>query len=342
MPDRSVLTLGNFDGPHVGHLAILRQARAIAEPQNARVIAITFDPPPIQVLRPGQEPPIIAPLDQRIDHLRKGGADHVEVLTPTPELLGESAEAFVEQLVKHHRPSAIVEGPDFRFGKGRAGDMATLTQLGQTHGFEAVTVPRVEAALGDLQTVAVSSSLIRWLVGRGRVADAAACLGRPFSLTANVVRGEQRGRQLGIPTANLDPDQLDALIIPADGVYAGLAEIAGGGEGPRGQGVDSAGPNHQSSIINHQSRFSAAISIGVKPTFGRKQLTVEAHLLNFDADLYGKQITLHFARWVRDQYPFPGVDALRQQLHRDIEQTRRWHAAGLLNRPPYSPDWVKA
>lgn len=325
MPDRSVLTLGNFDGPHIGHFEILQRARAVADQHDATVTAITFDPPPIRVLRPGQEPPVITPLDQRLQHLRSGGADAVEVLTPTPEMLGESAERFIQQLVERHDPVAILEGPDFRFGHGRAGDMQMLEQLGRARGFEAITVPRVEATLGDLQTVAVSSSLVRWLVGRGRVADAAACLGRPFSLTATVVQGEQRGRQLGIPTANLDPHQLAPMIIPADGVYSGYASFD---QSPRPQTPDP------------KPQCPAAISVGVKPTFGQKTLTVEAHLLDHDADLYGQTITLHFARWVRDQYPFPGVDALRHQLQRDIQQVRDWHDAGRRDRP-VSPERLK-
>ncbi|MEM6854084.1 MAG: bifunctional riboflavin kinase/FMN adenylyltransferase [Planctomycetota bacterium] len=335
MPDRSVLTLGNFDGPHVGHLAILDRAKSLARQHDARVTAITFDPPPIKVLRPGQEPPTITPLDQRIARLKAGGADEVIVLNPTPELLGQPAEEFIARLVEQHQPVAIVEGPDFRFGKGRGGDMDTLAELGQRHGFEAVTVPRVEAPLSDQQLAPVSSSLVRWLVGRGRVADAAVCLGQPFSLTAKVVRGEQRGRQLDIPTANLDAETIAPFIVPADGVYAGLAEISDSVEGTA---------NQKSSIKNPKSIFPAAISVGVKPTFGRTALTVEAHLLDYrpDAadDLYGQTLTLHFARWVRDQYPFPGVGPLREQLFRDIEQTRQWHASGVLE-PDLSADHVQ-
>lgn len=330
MPDPTVLTLGNFDGPHVGHLAILKRARTLANEHGARVVAITFDPPPIQVLRPGQEPPVIASLAQRTARLKTGGADEVQVMTPTPELLAQSADEFIERLVDQHHPVAIVEGPDFRFGKGRGGDMDKLAQLGHTHGFTAVTVPRVEAPLSDLQLAPVSSSLVRWLVGRGRVADAAVCLGQPFSLTAKVVKGEQRGRQLGIPTANLDATQIAPFIIPADGVYAGVAEV---------HMADPEEANPKSSIKNQ--KYPAAISVGVKPTFGQKTLTVEAHLLDTPGnpgspaspesfDLYGQPLTLHFARWVRDQYPFPGVVPLREQLFRDIEQTRRWHASGVL------------
>ncbi|MEM8738777.1 MAG: bifunctional riboflavin kinase/FMN adenylyltransferase [Planctomycetota bacterium] len=340
MPQRCVLTLGNFDGPHVGHLAILRCARTLADTHRARVVALTFDPPPVQVLRPGQQPPALTPLAQRLERLRRGGADDVHVLTPTPELLARSPEQFIKQLVERYHPIAIVEGPDFRFGKDRAGDMQTLADLGRSLDFEAVTVPRLETPLHDLTLAPVSSSLVRWLVGRGRVADAARCLGEPFSLTAPIIRGEQRGRQLGIPTANLDPDTLAPYILPADGVYAGTAELLSPAPDPS---PDSS-PEPERSDPSPRFR-PAAISIGIKPTFGQKTLTVEAHLLDYhppDADgLYGRTLTLRFARWVRDQYPFPGVQTLRQQLHRDLQQTRRWHADGMLT-PSVPPAPVKA
>lgn len=300
---RSVLTIGNYDGLHLGHAAILAQARRLADAQDAQVVAITFDPPPLQVLHPGAQPPRIMPTDSRVAMLRQLGADRVVLLEPTPDLLAQSPEAFVDEMLRRHQPIAFVEGPGFRFGKGRAGDMQHLATLGQTRGFVAMTVPRLDATLSDRQTVPISSSLVRWLVGRGRVHDADTCLGRPFELTAKVVRGEQRGRNLGVPTANLDPAHLDGFIIPADGVYAAHAIIE-----PTDQPASRPIP--------------AAVSIGVKPTFGKKQLTVEAHLLDTDRDLYGQTITLRFARWLRDQYAFPGIESLLAQLHRDIELTR--------------------
>ena len=223
--------------------------------------------------------------------------------SPIAPLLAQTAEAFVAGLVERHRPVAVVEGPDFRFGRGRAGDMDLLQRLGVAHGFEAVTVPRVRATLGDQTDVPVSSSLVRWLVGRGRVADAAAALGRPFVLRAAVVRGEQRGRTLGVPTANLDPAALEGFTLPADGVYAGWGAIGGesGGE-----------------------RWPAAVSVGEKPTFGGRVFTVEAHLVGLDREVYDQTLTLSFARWVRGQYPFAGPDPLRAQLHRDVATVRQW------------------
>lgn len=297
----TVLTLGNFDGPHRGHLAIVDQCRRIADGGAApgRVVAITFDPPPAEVLRPGTAPPQLASVSERIATLRHAGADQVEVVTPDAELLGQSAPDFVAGLVARHRPVAVVEGPDFRFGRGRAGDMAVLAELGAVHGFEAVTVPRVHATLGDQTQVPVSSSLVRWLVGRGRVADAAAALGRRFTLSARIVRGEQRGRTLGVPTANLDPAELAGAVLPADGVYAAWGKVG-------------------------EQRYPAAVSIGEKPTFGGRALTVEAHLVGLQHEIYDQRVTLSFARWVRGQYPFADAQALREQLHRDVATVRGW------------------
>ncbi len=305
MPPRSVLTLGNFDGVHLGHRAILQRCQQLAQtPPHptrppTRVVAITFDRPPIAILRPGSEPPQIDCCENREALLKNSGADHVDWLTVTPALLDQSAEIFIAKLVERFAPCAIVEGPDFRFGKQRKGDAALLRTLGKQHDFTVEIMPRVSAVLSDRQVVPVNSSLVRWLVGRGRVADAQRCLGRPFVLTATIVQGEQRGRTLGFPTANLSPDDLQGRILPADGVYAARAQLQDG------------------------RTFPAAVSIGLKPTFGGHALTVEAHLPGFSGDLYGSRLSLHFARWLRDQSPFPGVESLKSQLHRDVAATQQ-------------------
>lgn len=308
----SVLTIGNFDGVHAGHRAIIAKARAIADRREARVVAMTFEPHPAAVLRPDAVPPRLCGIDEKVQRLREAGADHVALLEPTAELLGLSPDRFIDRIVAEHHPIAFVEGDDFRFGKGRAGDVKHLEQLGKQHGFDVAVADEVDVTLANLHVAPVGSSLTRWLIGRGRVTDAARCLGRPYSLTATVARGEQRGRTIDIPTANLDPADLAGHILPADGVYAGTATLHDPGSSP------------------HDS-FPAAISVGVKPTFGRKQLTIEAHLLDYRPDdpdaLYGSRITLAFDRWVRDQYPFPGLDALVAQLQRDLEIIRKGYTA---------------
>jgi riboflavin kinase/FMN adenylyltransferase len=309
MPDASVLTIGNFDGIHRGHQAILRRCRSLASPRGARVVALTFDPHPARTLRPGAEPPRLSTLHEKVDTLKANGADEVHVIEPTKETLSQSPEAFAQRLVADYAPIAIVEGADFRFGKGRAGDMDTLAALGREHGFEAVIEPAVEVGLSDMLQVTISSTLVRWLVGRGRVRDAALCLAEPFTLAGSVVTGEQRGRRIGVPTINLAPAAYADHLVPADGVYAGQVSLENGQHHP------------------------AAISIGVKPTFGQSQLCVEAYLLDFNDEIYGQHVTLHFARWLRDQYPYPNVETLKAQLNRDIAATRQSHEAGRLQTP---------
>ncbi|MEX0885793.1 MAG: riboflavin biosynthesis protein RibF [Phycisphaeraceae bacterium] len=309
MPGPTVLTIGNFDGVHLGHQAILARARAIAGPAHARVIALTFDPHPAAVLRPGSEPARLSTREHKAERLRATGADDVVILEPTPELLGQTAEQFVANLVATYRPVAFVEGADFRFGKGRAGNVERLAAMGGEHGFEVQVVDRVDVALADRQLAPVSSSLVRWLVEHGRVMDAALALNAGFELRGRVAAGEQRGRTLGVPTANLDPADYAGHVLPADGVYAGAVVLPDAAVRP------------------------AALSVGVKPTFGEHRLTIEAHLLDFAGDLYGQSIAIRFARWIRDQHAFPDLASLKRQLDQDIAQTRRGATLGLLDTP---------
>lgn len=343
----TVVTVGNFDAVHLGHRAILDRCRDLADrgkpgnPGNrgreaGRVVVFTFDPSPHAVLDLASLPPRVTLTPRRVALLREAGADDVVVLDPRPEapnvgldddaairaaggLLKLSPEAFVEAIVRRYRPDAWVEGEGFRFGQGRAGDLDVLAELGKSHGFAVHAVPPVQTPIQSHFRVRVSSSLVRWLVGRGRVEEAARCLGRAFELSGTVVKGEQRGRTIGFPTANLEPDHDDpdhddpdiddpdiddsdirGPIVPADGVYAGTAALPDGSTRP------------------------TAISVGTKPTFhsDAPRPTIEAHLLDFDADLYGRPLTLTFERWLRDQYPFNGVDALVTQLHRDVADTQ--------------------
>ena len=303
----SIITIGNFDGVHRGHQAILDSARQLAEARQARVLALTFDPMPIAVLRPGEGPPHLGTIDQRIASLKQAGANDVLVINPTRDVLSQQAPDFIQGLIREHGAVGFVEGDDFRFGAKRAGNMSMLAQLGTEHGFAVESLPRVEVPLSDHSVAPISSSLVRWLVGRGRVEDAATCLGRPFELTGTIVKGDQRGRTIGIPTANLDPNSWSGLITPMDGVYAGSVQLD-----------------------QDNTMLPAAISVGVKPTFGKDQLNIEAHLIDFTTEhpdaLYGTSATFRFARWVRDQYPFPGVEALTEQLNRDIDYCRNLHA----------------
>ncbi|MCE9590744.1 MAG: riboflavin biosynthesis protein RibF [Planctomycetes bacterium] len=304
---RSVITIGNFDGVHAGHRAIIAHAAGVARRLDAPILAMCFDPHPATILRPGAEPPRLMSLAQKTEALKHAGADRVAVLVPTPELLALTPEDFIRRVVAERKPVAFVEGPDFRFGKDRRGDNDLLAALGRELGFESHVVGRVLMPLHDQLLTPVSSSIVRWLVEQGRVADVTRCMRQPFAIDAPVIPGEKRGRTIGVPTANLDPAALVGRVTPADGVYAGTAAAPDG------------------------SRFAAAISVGVKPTFEKTQRTIEAHLLDFQGDLYHQPIVLRFHRWLRDQQSFPTLDALKGQLARDIEQVRQWQLLGLLD-----------
>lgn len=319
MSKPAVITIGHFDGVHVGHQRLLLESQRLAQTHNAEVVALAFDPHPVTVLRPdGPPPPRLMSVREKIAALLAAGADQVEILTPAPDLLALSPQAFIQKLIERHHLVAVVEGANFRFGAGRGGDVELLTQLGGQHGFAVHIVEPVTAALSDQLLMTVSSSMVRWLIAHGRMADAAICLGRPYELTACVVEGQKRGRTLNAPTANLDVNQLADQLIPAPGVYAGAALI----ESP-----ETAATHSQTQPLT----LAAAISVGVKPTFGRTQLAVEAHLLDYDGDLYGKTITLQWARWLRDQQSFASLDHLAGQIRRDIDQTRQWRDLNLLN-----------
>jgi riboflavin kinase/FMN adenylyltransferase len=293
VPPGTVLSVGNFDGLHRGHDQLLRRAAAIRQEGAASGVAVvTFEPHPLTVLRPALAPPRLTPPALKQSLLSKAGVDHLVILAPTPEVLNLTAEAFWAILRDEVRPAHMIEGPSFTFGKARGGNIQKLKQWAAASNVtldvqEPVTVP-----LLNLQIVEVSSSLIRWLLSHGRVRDAAICLGRPYVLEGVVVKGHQRGKTIGVPTANLDcGDQM----VPGDGVYAGRVSL---------------GATH----------YPAAVSIGTMPTFGQNRLQVEAHLVGFEGDLYGKTLHIELLDWLREQQKYPGIDALKAQLARDISE----------------------
>lgn len=298
MSKSTAITIGNFDGVHRGHVELVRKSRESVGAAG-RVVVMCFDPSPLTILRPGSEPPRLSTFEQRCRWLIQAGADAVEKLVPNPELLGRSADEFIKHLVERFSPAAIVEGPDFHFGRGRQGTIQTLRAAGEQLGFEIIEIKPLEAILADHAIVRISSTMTRWLVQRGRVRDAARMLGRPYELESTVVQGDQRGRTIGIPTVNLAHN---GQLLPADGIYAGRASIVRDGDG---------------------ETYPAAISVGTKPTFGGRQTTCEAHLIGYDGPLddYGWTIRLEFHEWLRDQVAYAGVDALVDQIHRDIAAT---------------------
>ncbi|MBM4008518.1 MAG: riboflavin biosynthesis protein RibF [Planctomycetes bacterium] len=284
--------IGNFDGVHLGHQALVRAARQEADVEC--VIAVTFDAHP-RTLLGGGAPALLTLPAERLRLLCEAGATRVESLRLDEELLGRSPEDFIQWLHRRIPFGLIVEGADFRFGRARSGDVRTLEASGARLGFRTLVANQVEVSLCDGNVVGARSSLIRWLLERGRVADAARVLGRPHIVEGPVVRGAQRGRELGFPTANVDPC---GIMLPADGVYAVEVTSAGG------------------------ERWRGAASIGSNPTFGEQPRTLEVHLLGVGSslDLYGRTIRVHFLRWIRGMVRFDSVDSLVEQMARDCEK----------------------
>ena len=290
------VSIGNFDGVHIGHRALIDRARKVAGP-SGRVTAVTFEPHPLRLLRPEVAPQTVQLPAERRQSLLDAGANDVRVLEVNRSLLAMEAAAFIEWLRADTGFEAIVEGPDFHFGKSRGGDVALLQREAGRLGFTVEVVEPVQVQLSDGGVAPASSSLLRWLLCHGRVEDAARVLGRPYGFAGLVIRGDQRGREIGWPTANIEHGD---RLLPADGVYAGTAELPDG------------------------TRRRAALSVGTKPTFGDAERTVEAFLLDHQAplDQYGWRLSVTFDRWLREQARFDSIEPLLAQMRRDVVRTR--------------------
>jgi riboflavin kinase/FMN adenylyltransferase len=287
------LTIGNFDGVHLGHRAIIE--RCTQGSASGPVVALTFDPAPEAVLRGGIDIPRIDPIEPKCFRLLEAGADYVVVVEPDMFLLGMTPEEFVQNLiVRSLAPQLVVEGENFRYGVARAGNTATLQAAGRDNDFAVEIVSDVQIDL-DGKTQRVSSTLVRRLLGVGDVEGAAKCLSRPFALYGPVIHGQGQGRQLECPTANIETS---GQVLPQEGVYAGWAQVEG-------------------------RRYAAGISIGCRPTMGSEQLAIEAHLLDYQGDLYGKRLTIEFLRRLRDQETYPSLDQLKHQMQKDLQSVRR-------------------
>src|SRR5690242_6887347 len=294
----SVVTIGVFDGVHLGHQRIVAGAAGGARELGLPLAVVTFDPHPSEVIRPGTHPALLCSLRRRAQLLAESGADAVCVLQFTLEFSHLGPEEFVRAvLAERLRARQIVVGENFRFGYRAAGDLALLAELGEKYDFRAEGIPLLAQ-----DGVITSSSEIRELVAAGDVAGAARGLGRPHRVEGVVVRGEQRGRALGVPTANLETAEHTA--IPADGVYAGwLASLVADGQ--------------------ETARWPAAISVGTNPTFDGQHRVVEAYALDRDdLDLYGVHVAVDFAARLRGMVRFDSVDALVAQMRADIAAAR--------------------
>lgn len=286
----SAVALGAFDGIHLAHRAILGTAVSSARAAGLTAVACTFDPHPAEVLAPQRAPLPITTLAERLALIAETGIDATVVVSFTRALAVIEPEAFVKEvLVERLRAREVVVGFNHRFGRGARGDARLLRELGERLGFRAHVVEPL-----TVDGVPVSSTEIRAALQRGDLAQAARFLGRPYSVAGTVTRGAGRGRTLGFPTANVATER--PLLVPA-GVYGCRAEVAG-------------------------RVIPAVVNVGVRPTFGETSLAVEAHLLDFTGDLYGQSIRLLFDARLRDERKFPSVDALREQIARDVEQAR--------------------
>lgn len=292
-----VVTIGNFDGVHHGHRVLLdRAASRAGGADGSHVVAVTFDPHPLRLLRPEQAPELLTSVPRRAALLGQAGADEVVVLDFTPELSALSPEEFAQLLREDPRIRAdvVVVGENFRFGKGAAGTAEGLRELGARMGFEVEAVPLVTQGPG--RTPPTSSSYIRERISAGDMEAAAAALGRPHRVEGVVVRGDARGRELGYPTANVEVPP--GMAIPPDGVYAGWL---GAGE----------------------ERLPAAISVGTNPQFAGTERRVEAFALGRDdLDLYGQEVGVDFARRLRGQQVFESVAELQDQMARDVAEAQ--------------------
>ena len=297
----TVLTIGNFDGIHRGHQALLREVQRVAGELAAATGIITFDPHPLAVLRPDQPHTLLTTPWERLQLAAALGIDIGVVQPFTPEIAALAPETFMRWLKQYLNLAALVVGPDFALGRNRAGNVEVLTALGQTLGY---TLHIMEPV--DWQGKQVRSSAIRNLLAQGDVGEAADLLGRPYHATGLVVHGDQRGRQIGIPTANM---QLPAdKLWPADGVYATRTYVHASNSTPG-------------------RHFNSATNLGMRPTVDGTQHRFETHLLDFplpghNDDLYGRNLTVEFVARLRGEQRFNGLDELVAQIRRDIEQAR--------------------
>jgi riboflavin kinase/FMN adenylyltransferase len=295
-----IMTIGNFDGVHLGHQLIFRTLRQRAREIGGTSLVLTFDPHPLKVLAPERCPALITPTAKKLSIIERCGLDVIVCLPFTRTLADLSPAAFVEQvLVRTIGIREIYVGYNFAFGKGRQGSIALLKELGQDHGFLVHTIEPVA-----IEGRVVSSSMIRQWIQQGSVDEAALLLGRFYSITGTVVEGYRKGRELGFPTANVHAtDEL----IPGRGVYAVMVDWQG-------------------------RPYEGVANIGFNPTFGRTQLSVEIHLLNFAEQLYGETVAVSFVKKIRDEQAFPSVADLVKQIGQDVEAahtllaTHRHHA----------------
>ena len=286
-----VLTIGNFDGVHIGHISLFQRVKEIDESVDGESVVITFNPHPIKVLHPSNGPPLITPHEQKVQLIEAAGIDVFIVVEFTMDFAQISAHDFVHDIIhKKVGARAVVVGPDYRFGHKREGDIPSLTKMGDELSFEVHVITDLTA-----NGIEVSSSTIRELILAGDLENTRQMLGRDYQVAGEVIRGRDRGgRLLGFPTANL---QLIDELTPKPGVYATEVFIDG-------------------------QRYEGATNIGFSPTFQNGAFSVETHIMDFNRDIYGKVIQVRFIERLRDEKAFSGPEELSAQIHKDIDRAR--------------------
>ncbi len=287
-----VLALGNFDGLHRGHTKIIERVRRVAAERGSTSLVLTFDPHPPRIVRPDKAPPLLMTLEQKLEALEKAGIQGAAIVRFTHEVSQWEPETFVRAvLVDWLRISEVWVGADFLFGRNRSGNFSLLRAVGQHYGFRVEKIDPVR-----YKDFVVSSTRIRRLVAEGRVDEAGALLGHHVFIDGVVVEGAKRGRELGVPTANL---RTENELLPPNGVYATTATVDG--------------------VV-----YPGVTNIGLRPTFEDSARTViEVHILEFNRDIYGQKVRLGFVQRLRDERRFPDVDALKSQIDADIRRARR-------------------
>ena len=285
-----LLTIGVFDGVHLGHKYLISQLKKQAAARGLLTGVVTFRRHPVELLSPDTHLPYLTSLDEKVHLLRQEGVDAVVPLSFTGELAGLRAAEFTGLLQKHLKMAGLVVGPDFALGKGREGDVEALKKLGQQKGFD-VTV--IEKAASGKQVI--SSTAVRAALADGDATKVIDLLGRPFSLEGKVISGDRRGRELGFPTANLEIDREQTL--PADGIYATMSYVGGQG-------------------------YKSVTNIGVRPTFDDKRRTVETYILDFSGDIYGRDLKIDIIARLRGEKKFDSIEDLKTQMTEDVRQSR--------------------
>lgn len=297
---RSTVTIGKFFAVHRGHQSLIQATVAAARRNGGPAVVLTFDRHPLEILRPGTELPLLATLEERLDLIEAQGADATAVVEITPEFLAQEAEEFVRGVLVGQLGSVeVLASGAFRFGKGAKGDTALLKGLGEQRGFRYTPVDSVVE--GELR---ISSSRIAACVEAGRVREAATLLGRPYSVPGQVTRGQQVGRKLGFPTANVSHHP--RRLLPANGVYVVRLLLNG----------------------DPSQALPGVCNVGVRPTVGGEQRLVEVHALDWIGDLYDQDVRVEFLEHLRPEQRFPSLDALKAQIQQDADAARAYFAAG--------------